>query len=169
MSDVMAPESLPTAEPRTGHRTAWRILAGALVLGALGIAVVVRGDAIRAESRLAHHQALVQASYASLDLWGVFDAPPAARDLSTVTGSAHLGVPFGDDPYVRTEVVVNDPHVVSVLVTVRSDGLTSYYVQMARDSDGAAATDTGGCREGELHEGVPCLDWLTSFARQWAS
>jgi hypothetical protein len=167
MSDVIE-RAAPVAAPEHGtHRRASRLVALLVAVLALVLAFVWRSTAIRAGMAEENHRALATAAWSSIDLWAVLDIPPAQRDLAAVTGGANLGVPDGAGPYVRTDVVVNQPDSISVLLTVRSDGMTTYSTSMARRSAGTSETDAGGCTEGELVDGVPCVEWIQRLARQW--
>lgn len=167
MSDVIERETPAVVPDRGTHSRAWRFVAALGCVLGLVLAFVWRGNAVRAGMAEENHRALANAAWSSIDLWGVLDTPPAQRDLAAITGGANLGVPDGPGPYVRTDVVVNEPDAISILLTVRSDGLTTYGTSMARRSGGTSETDAGACTEGELVDGVACAEWIQKLARQW--
>ena len=58
-----------------------------------------------------------------------------ARDFPTLAiDAAHVGVDTPGGTWVRTEVVVNDPTVLAAIITVQSDGITTYIAQVVRQN-----------------------------------
>lgn len=172
MSDVVTlstTDAPPARPPGRGLRTLAVVVAVIAIVAGLLLAADLRGRAIRDDTTRASHDALVAASSAWPGMWDQLDVAPKERNLDAITGTASVGVPTPGGTFVSTELVVNAPDTISVIITVQSDGLVTYVAQTARRNplDGSASADSSGCAEGEMREGIACRDWVQRFATRW--
>lgn len=73
---------------------------------------------------------------------------------------------------MSTRVVANDPTVLSAIVTVQSEGITTYTTQVVRRNEAwsiAGDSMMMSCDGGTMMDGTPCLDWIEAQARQWST
>lgn len=178
MSDVLdwnVDDEVATA-PRRRRRGPLIAVAAVVGLVALAAAVVtaldLRGTTAEVSADSASHRALVAASSAWEPLWDQLELEPKYRDLDAITSAAHVGVDTPGGTWVRTEVVVNDPTVLAAIITVQSDGITTYIAQVVRQNLGwgiVGDSQSTSCDAGTMSEGRPCLDVVHDAAVQWST
>ncbi len=177
MDDVMDWDTAEAGTAQQQHRgRGFLVVAVVVGLVALGAAVLtafdVRGTTAEQVADSTSHRALVAASSAWEPLWDQLDLEPTYRDLDAITGAAHVGVDSPGGTWVRTEVVVNDPYVLAAIITVQSDGITTYVAQVVRQDLGygvAGDSRTTSCDAGTMVDGRACLDVVHDAAVQWST
>jgi len=177
MDDVMDWDTAEADTVRRQHRgRGFAVVALVVGLVALGAAVVtaldLRGTTAEHVADSTSHRALVAASSAWEPLWDQLDQEPKYRDLDAITSAAHVGVDSPGGTWVRTEVVVNDPYVLAAIITVQSEGITTYTAQVVRQHLGYGAagdSQTVACDAGTMVDGRACLDVIHDSAAQWST
>lgn len=165
-ADTSAPR-----RPRRGPVIAVVVVAVVLLAAIAALALDLRTRAVTEQTQRASHDGLVAASSVWTPLWQELEKATGDRDLAAIEGGAAVGVPGPGGTSVTTQVVVNEPTVISVIMTIESDGITTYVTQAVRSNAATGALDSraSGCDAGQMFDGRACLDLVEAQARQWST
>lgn len=166
--DELTRDTAPAAPER---RARWApIVIGSIAAIAVLIAAVwITASRTAASTARASHDALVSSVSTMGVLWTQLALPVDQRSQTVIESAATIGG-FGGPVDVSTQLRVNAPNRIGVVVTVTSDGMTTLILQMVRiDAGGNESAIGTGCDLGVDYDGRTCEQIIEDELRTWTA
>jgi hypothetical protein len=159
--DELTRETAPAAPER---RVPWVpiVIASVAAVAVLIATVWVVASRTASSTARASHDAVVESVNTMSVLWEQLALPVDERSQQVIEGAASLGG-TGGPVNVSTQLRVNAPNRIGVVVTVTSDGITTLVLQMVRTDAGGNQSAIGtGCEVGVDYDGQTCEQIIES-------